>query len=269
MMPSNNFSPDIVKVIMTHDIDWPIKGPGRDHILRRKDRFDEQTLSRIAKDENYNPYYGVQEIMELEEKHGTRSTFFFRPAYDNGSQVDQYSPVMRELAGKKWEVGVHVNNAELLSSIEEEKQAVERAADVLIQGSRVHYLNIRHDDLFLLEKAGIKYDSSVIFSKDSLDKRNTGYLIKGNLVVFPITLMDAYLFTYMHIPEERIVEQVDEALKLASDSGFMTILWHDNVLKMKGGRMYSKILEFLASRDDVEIVRGIDAYEHIISETHQ
>jgi peptidoglycan/xylan/chitin deacetylase (PgdA/CDA1 family) len=269
MAPSNNFHPDCVKVIMTHGIDWPIKGPGRNHILRRKDRFDQQTLSRMAKDDSYNPYYGVEEMMELEEKYGTRSTFFFRPAYDDGSPVDQYSEIMRELARKNWEVGVHINDAELLSSIEKEKQAVERAANVSIQGSRVHYLKIRHDDLFLLEKAGIKYDSSVIFSKDSLDKRNTGYLIKGNLIVFPITLMDAYLFTYMHTPEEKIVEQVGKALDLASGSGFMTLLWHDNVLRMKGGRMYSKILEFLTSQDNVEIVRGIDAYQLVTQRVHQ
>lgn len=74
-------------------------------------------------------------------------------------------------------------------------------------------------------------------------------------------MMDAYLFTYMHVPEERIIEQVGKALELAFDSEFMTILWHDNVLKMKGGRMYSKTLEFLTSQDNVEIVRGIDAYQ--------
>ena len=38
----------------------------------------------------------------------------------------------------------------------------------------------------------------------------------------------------------------------------ISVLWHDNVLKMKGGRMYEKILEYLTSQDDVEIVCGID-----------
>ena len=31
-----------------------------------------------------------------------------------------------------------------------------------------------------------------------------------------------------------------------------------NFLKMKGGRMYEKILEFLISQDDVNICKGID-----------
>lgn len=253
-----------VKVIMTHDIDWPLRGPGRHHILQRKERFDEQTISRLDRDQDYNPYYGIPEIMKLEEKHGMRSTFFFRPAYDDGSPVDQYREAMRKLADGGWEVGVHINDADLLSSISKEKEAVERAAGGPVHGSRVHYLKIRPDDLFLLEKAGLKYDSSTSFSKDSLDKRNTGYFTRGDLIVFPITLMDAYIFTYMRVPEEKIVDLVGKALELASGSGFMTILWHDNSLKMKGGRMYSKVLEFLAS-SDVEVLRGIDAYELVKS----
>jgi peptidoglycan/xylan/chitin deacetylase (PgdA/CDA1 family) len=246
---------------MTHDVDWPIKGPSRDHILQRRDRFDRQTISRVTSDESYNPYFGISEMMEIEEKHGIKSTFFFRPAYDDESSVDQYKQVIRELVNKKWEVGVHVNNAKSPYSIKSEKEEVERIAGISIQGSRVHYLRIAHEDLSLLEKAGIKYDSSVIFSKDTLDRRNTGYLKQGNLIVFPITVMDAYLFTYMHVPEEKVLEHVGKAIKLVPGGSFVTILWHDNVLKMKGGRMYSKIADFLASRDDVRVVRGIDAYE--------
>ena len=257
---------DIAKnVIMTHDVDWPIKGPGRDHILQRRERFDQQTISRVTNDESYNPYFGISEMMEIEEKHGIKSTFFFRPVYDDKSSVDQYRQMIRELVSKKWEVGVHVNNAKSPDSIKSEKEAIERIAGVPIQGSRVHYLRIAHEDLVLLEKAGIKYDSSVIFSKDSLDRQNTGYLKKGKLIVFPITVMDAYLFTYMHTPEDRVVEHVGKAIELAPGGGFVTILWHDNVLKMRGGRMYSKIVDFLASMDDVRLVRGIDAYESVRS----
>ena len=38
----------------------------------------------------------------------------------------------------------------------------------------------------------------------------------------------------------------------------MTILWHDNVLKMNGGRIYPKILEFLASQEDVIMCNGLE-----------
>jgi hypothetical protein len=47
----------------------------------------------------------------------------------------------------------------------------------------------------------------------------------------------------------------------------MTVNWHDNVLKMKGGRMYEKIIAFLTSQSDVKIVRGIDLAE-IVNKLH-
>ena len=89
-----------------------------------------------------------------------------------------------------------------------------------------------------------------------------GYQLIDDIIEFPVTLMDAYLFTYMNISEERIIPIVENTLNscrnMNSDFNIMTILWHDNVLKMKGGRMYPKILEFLSTQDDVQMCKGID-----------
>lgn len=77
--------------------------------------------------------------------------------------------------------------------------------------------------------------------------------------------MDAYLFTYMKIEESGIIDTFKKTLNLCreinSKFNIMTINWHDNVLQMKGGRMYEKIIEFLTSQEDVKIVRGIDLAE--------
>jgi hypothetical protein len=73
--------------------------------------------------------------------------------------------------------------------------------------------------------------------------------------------MDAYLFTYMKIQEDKIISEFQKTLDLGrslSENNVISVLWHDNVLKMKGGRMYKQILEFLTSQDDVEIKRGVD-----------
>jgi hypothetical protein len=45
----------------------------------------------------------------------------------------------------------------------------------------------------------------------------------------------------------------------------ITILWHSNVLKMKGGRKYQDILEFLSYQEDVKIVKGIELANIIMS----
>ena len=80
--------------------------------------------------------------------------------------------------------------------------------------------------------------------------------------------MDAYLFTYMKISEDKIISIVEKTLnscrQLDSDFNVMTILWHDNVLKMKGGRMYEKILEFLSNQEDVKMVSGIELANKVL-----
>ena len=43
-----------------------------------------------------------------------------------------------------------------------------------------------------------------------------------------------------------------------SSDNVISVIWHDNVLKMKGGRMYKKILEFLTSQNDVKIMSGVE-----------
>ncbi len=117
---------------MTHDIDWPIHGPSREHILRRIDRFDDATRSRLESDPDYNPYYGIPEIMALEEKYDIRSTFFFRPLYEDSSSIEKYRNTIKQLLNNGWEVGVHLNNAELQSSIVDEKQQLERVTERVI-----------------------------------------------------------------------------------------------------------------------------------------
>ncbi|MGI0011748.1 MAG: hypothetical protein ACREAE_10155, partial [Nitrosopumilaceae archaeon] len=77
-------------------------------------------------------------------------------------------------------------------------------------------------------------------------------------------------FTYMKIKEEQIIATFENTLnysrQLDSDFNIITVNWHDNVLQMKGGRMYKKILEYLTSQDDVKICKGIELAEIIVAD---
>ena len=61
-----------------------------------------------------------------------------------------------------------------------------------------------------------------------------------------------------------IEKTLNSCRQLDSDFNIMTILWHDNVLKMKGGRMYEKILEFLSDQEDVKMVSGIELANKVL-----
>ena len=65
----------------------------------------------------------------------------------------------------------------------------------------------------------------------------------------------------MKIKEERVVSEFEKTLNFGrkiSNKNVISVIWHDNVLKMKGGRMYEKILEILSLQEDVKILRGKD-----------
>lgn len=251
-----------VYVFLSHDVDWPKQGPGVNHILARKSRFPEDIIQKVLK-KGYNPYYNIPEIMSAEEAAGIRSTFFFRPLYDDGTDVHCYKDDIADLIKGGWEVGVHLNSANTAEEIKKQKKMIEKIIGGRAAGCRVHYLRVNEESFENIAKAGFLYDSSLVYSKDRIDPRNMGYTTKNSLIIFPITLMDAYMFTYMKIKEEEVLKVVEDALNKALNENIdiITILWHTGSVQMKGGRAFFKLAEFLASRDYVEVIRGIDAYK--------
>ena len=246
-------------IFLSHDVDWRLQGPPIEHILERRDRF-EQELFEKTKPENL--YRNIPEYMEIEEKFDVRSTFFFRTFYENGNVLD-YEDDIKQLQKSDWEIGLHTSPSSIndLDKIRLEKEKLESISGKQIIGNRVHYLNYNSELPEKLEKLGFSYDSSLRHSKDIIDEKEMGYSRINGIIEFPVTLMDAYLFTCMKIQEDGIIPEFQKTLDLGrslSENNVISVIWHDNVLKMKGGRMYKQILEFLTSQDDVEIKRGID-----------
>jgi hypothetical protein len=265
MTPSSPTPPETNRtLIVTHDVDWPFNGPGKAHVLARRERFPAEVIQKVV-DEDFNPYYGVPKVMEIEEKFGIRSTFFFRPKYDDGSPVGEYAKTMQNLISGGWEVALHCNKTSTLEEVCVEKRLVEKAAGKPVCGTRVHYLNVGEGTFANLLGAGIKYDSSLSFSKDKIDGRNTGYVDKEGLIVFPVTFMDAYLFTYMGLNEETIVPFMVKTIEnlFASGVNVMTLLWHDNSVMMRGGRAYAELIKQLTALPKTTFLKGIEAFEMI------
>ncbi|MGI0081709.1 MAG: hypothetical protein ACREAF_02000 [Nitrosopumilaceae archaeon] len=236
-----------------------------EHIIARKDRFEKEVLDNAKIN---NPYYNIPNYVELEERFGIKSTFFFRTIYEDGDFRD-YVDDIKLLIKKGWEIGLHSDPSSIsnIEKIREEKTKLEKLTDAKINGNRVHYLGFSTELPKMLQRLGFAYDSSVRKSKDRIDNNEIGYYKFDKLIEFPLTLMDAYMFTYMKISEERVVTIFEDTLnysrKLNPDFNVITVNWHDNVLQMKGGRMYKKILEYLTSQDDVKICRGIDIAQMI------
>src|SRR5688500_92423 len=96
----------------------------------------------------------------------------------------------------------------------------------------------------------------------SIDDMN--YIKIDGIIEFPITIMDTYLFSYLGVTVEDILDIFQETISTVTSKNeydnikVITLLWHDTVLKLIGGRMYKNILEYLTSKNNIKIMRGID-----------
>ena len=244
-------------IFLSHDVDWRRQGPSMEHVLARKDRFDSEIFDKTKPEDLYR---NIPEYMELEEKFGIRSTFFFRTMYENGN-VEDYENDIQTLQKGNWEIGLHTDpqSVDNIEKIKLEKNKLESLTQKPIIGNRVHFLNYNLELPKKLSELGFLYDSSLRQTKDKIDEKEMGFSKIDGVIEFPVTLMDAYLFTYMDIKEEGIISEFKNTLEIGrnfSKENVISVLWHDNVLKMKGGRMYEKILEFLTSQEDVKILPG-------------
>jgi hypothetical protein len=257
----------ILYIFLSHDVDWRKQGPSKEHILARRDRFENLVLEKI---DSQNLYYNFYEIMDIEERFGVRSTFFFRTHYENGSYLD-YEEEIQSLMDGNWEIGLHTDGSSIksLDLIKKEKSDLEILTKKPIFGNRVHYLNFDGKLLSKLYQSGFSYDSTMKKYKDRITIDDMNYKKVDGIIEFPLTLMDTYLFTYLGVTEKNILDIFKETISTAMDINnskdmkIITLLWHDNVLKMKGGRKYKDVIEFLTSENNIEIKRGIDIVDII------
>jgi len=244
-------------IFLSHDVDWRRQGPPIEHVLTRRDRFDPEIFEKTKLESLYR---NIPEYIELEEKYGIRSTFFFRTLYENGN-VEDYEDDIQTLQKGNWEVALHTDpkSVDSIQKIKQEKEKLESLTKKPIIGNRVHFLNYNADLPLKLKQLGFLYDSSLRHSKDRIGEEEMGYSKIDEVIEFPVTLMDAYLFTHMKIEEKKIVSEFQKTLDIGrnfSRENVISVIWHDNVLKMKGGRIYKEILEFLTSEEDVKIFSG-------------
>lgn len=95
------------------------------HVLGRLNRFGfEDKMRFFTLIENI--YDGISLMMEYEQRYGVKSTFFFRPTYDDGSSVYEYSDIISELRRGRWKIGLHANKDDDIRSIALEKRYIEK-----------------------------------------------------------------------------------------------------------------------------------------------
>jgi peptidoglycan/xylan/chitin deacetylase (PgdA/CDA1 family) len=206
-----------------------------------------------------SPYWNFQEIMDLEEKYGARSSFYFLAT---NSDVKRFRYNIEDLEGELgrivdhgWEVGLHGGYYSYMDPKEIllEKERLEQVLGRKVTGFRNHYLRFKVPDSWeALTKAGFEYDTTLGYN-DIVGFRNgmchpfkpyNLYTDKEiNILEIPLALMDGTLFNSVGSYDgawkmtKRLIDTV------ASCCGVLTLNWHTNSFNCPFRDSYPRLYE--------------------------
>ena len=249
-------------VCLTHDVDNIERPP--EHILRVKDRFSASDFSK-ARRGLISLYDNIDLIREREAAEGFRSSFYLM---SKEYPLEKVKASARRLLAKGWDVGLH-GDFGTHDSEEEMAKAVERLAEavgVRPRGLREHYLRFDFGKSWrIMDEAGFDYDTTV-GTNDRLGFKlglaapfhpPDGEWRPLNLLELPLSLMDTTLWGYLKRTEEEGMRDVKESMRMVEGvEGLFTLLWHQEAVRMKGGRLYWKVLKGLARRKGLFVGSG-------------
>ncbi len=254
-------------VCLTHDVDSIAHT--RRHILSTRGRFRtvDLILGLIGLKSLYN---NLVSVAEGEKRKGFRSSFFFLTA---DYSLSELSHSLRMLKNDGWEIGLH-GDFGTHDSLEKMKEALDRFLDgtgFIPAGVREHYLRFDFDKTWkIMEELGFAYDSSV-GPRESLGfplglstpfHPPDGGWSPMRLLEVPLVLMDTTLWGYLKRSEEEGLADIELTIeKIREVGGLFTLLWHQEAVKMRGGRLYGELLDRFANANcHVSSAEGVAAW---------
>ena len=211
-----------------------------------------------------NPYWTFEKIMELEEKLGVKSTFFF---LQEDAKVEPLRPetwrhyarrykfnnlnvikIINKLHHAGWEIGLHgsyysYKNPEKLRK---DKKDLEDVIASKIYGIRQHHLNLEIPETWQhQEKIGLEYDTTLGYNDKIGFRWGTCFpFYPPNLSILeiPMIIEDIALFR-----EENPWRGVNKIINTIENlGGVLTLLWHHTVFNDEEypnwSEMYEKII---------------------------
>jgi len=136
------------------------------------------------------------------------------------------------------------------------------------RGVREHYLRFDFGRSWrIMDGAGFDYDTTV-GTNDRLGFKlglatpfhpPDGAWRPLRLLELPLSLMDTTLWGYLKRTEEEGIEDVERSMELVEGvEGLFTLLWHQEAVRMRGGRMYWRVLKALGRRRGVFVGSGAE-----------
>ena len=281
-------------VCLTHDVDtidgfsyfWLRKINWYWNRIRAKLEGNQQVADSWAstleqwhryKKTNFDPMDSFDQIQELEDSYGYRSTFFLMSLnYGLSNEGRRYSvnnpkiaEVSKKLLDGGWEIGLHAayHNHLSLSSLKKQKQRLEDVIREKIAGCRHHYLRVIFPDSWIIyAQAGIKYSSNMGWGSGFQGFRSGtcfpyNPLKDQSLLEIPFQLMDRN----PTIDIEDYMKMFNGYLDWTKLVGGCLVIdfhqesFHDEVARGVG-EVYRKILDIIAKDSSVGVLTMNEVY---------
>jgi peptidoglycan/xylan/chitin deacetylase (PgdA/CDA1 family) len=245
---------------LTHDVDSPLlwdkfsmKDFLKDFIKlifksRRLDRFN-LMITRIKTKMNYksDPFFTFDFIMDLSEKVGIKSHFFFmvggKTKYDNRYQIDEpyIQNLIKSMEQRGHRIGLHpsydaYNSPEIFNN---EVTLLRNATNRAIETGREHYLRFEVPATWhLWNENGMKWDSTIGYAEEVGFRAGTCFSYpvfdilerkKLQLVEKPMVAMEVSLYNYMQLDFNdimKIMSLLNERVR--KYNGDFVFLWHNS-----------------------------------------
>jgi hypothetical protein len=254
------------EVVLTHDVDDPLStldhGPrdiarqfAGDLVRRRDPRMLARRARALLGDRSLDPHNTFDFLMDVSERHGLRSAFYFLAYRDERPRDGAYlfeDPWVRSLVGRigrrGHEVGLHPSFCTYRDAARTSEELarllrVAEAEGVRQEewGGRQHYLRWANPVTWRnWEAAGLSYDASVGYADAvgfrtgtchpyrvfDLQQRRALRLRERPFQVMDVTLLSSMALT----PDAAGAAVMDIAAECRRHSGCLGILWHNNTL---------------------------------------
>ena len=260
------------KVMLTHDVDIVslrsslyayIKSTLGDLLKRKNTKmFFEKIKMYISGDD---PYDTFDKIMNISEKHNTKSYFFFlksckKTKNDFNNKPQEIKKAALRIKSREHNIGFHpsyntYNNEQLFIC---EKKLLEEITDIKMEYGRQHFLRFEVPNTWRIwENAGMKWDSTLSYADivgfragscyeyypfDFLKRR------KMNLLEIPLTIMEVTLLVYQKVSYTEYLDTIRYyADTVRKYGGTFVYLWHNTSFWIfnKNDMLYEQSLKML------------------------
>jgi hypothetical protein len=276
--------PRSYEVVLTHDVDDPlatlqhtprdvVRQLGGDLVRRRDGRLAARRVRSLLGDRGRDPNNTFDLLMDVSERHGLRSAFYFLAHRDERPRTGPYlfedawvRGLIGRIARRGHEIGVHPSfptylDAELTRAELERLKRVAEAEGVEQDawGGRQHYLRWANPDTWRnWEAAGLAYDATLAYSEAVGFRTGTCHAYRVfdlrarrtlDLREEPFQVMDVTLLSSMALSLDAARE---ETLQIAAQcrrhEGRLGILWHNNTLlrSAREQQWYAELIEAVA-----------------------